>query len=76
MLAYIRAVNVPEGMLVYCQYDGAAPPTNISVLNLGTRLSTWMPRLDRTSIDIEQELQALAAYITKARPPHPNEFRE
>jgi hypothetical protein len=76
MLAYTSPLNVPEGMLVHCQHDGAAPPTNISALNLGTRLSTWMLRLDRTSSHIEQELQALASDITNARLPHPNEFRE
>ena len=65
MLAYTSALNVPEGMLIYCHYDGTAPPTNISVLNLGTRLTTWMLRLDRTPTHIEQELQALAAHITQ-----------
>jgi len=65
MLAYTSALNVPEGMLIYCHHDGTAPPTNISVLNLGTRLTTWMLRLDRTASHIEQELQALAAHITQ-----------
>jgi hypothetical protein len=50
-------------LLIYCYHDGTAPPTNISILNLGTRLSTWMLRLDRSPSHIEQELQALAAHI-------------
>lgn len=65
MLAYTSALNVPEGLLIYCYHDGTAPPTNISILNLGTRLSTWMLRLDRSPSHIEQELQALAAHITQ-----------
>jgi 5-methylcytosine-specific restriction enzyme subunit McrC len=65
MLAYTSALNVPEGLLIYCHHDGTAPSTNINVLNLGTRLSTWMLRLDRSPSHIEQELQALAAHITQ-----------
>lgn len=63
MLAYTSALNVPEGMLIYCHHDGSAPPQDISVRNLGTRLSTWPIRLDRTPSHIEQEFQALAAHI-------------
>jgi 5-methylcytosine-specific restriction enzyme subunit McrC len=62
---YTSALSVPEGMLIYCHHDRTAPPTNVSVLNLGTRLSTWMLRLDRSPSRIELELQALAAHIAQ-----------
>ena len=65
MLAYTSAFDVPEGILIYCHHDGTAPPTDISVLNLGTQLSTWMIRLDRTPSHIEQELQELSAHIAQ-----------
>jgi 5-methylcytosine-specific restriction enzyme subunit McrC len=64
ILAYTSALNVPEGMLIYCQHDGTAPPQQIHVRNLGTRLATWALRLDRTPRHVEQELQALATQIT------------
>jgi 5-methylcytosine-specific restriction enzyme subunit McrC len=65
ILAYASAFNVPEGMLVYCHHDGSAPPQNIRVRHLGTQLSTWPLRLDRTPSHIEQELRALAAHIAE-----------
>ena len=77
ILAYTTALNVPEGMLIYCQHDGSAPPQQIDVRNLGTRLATWALRLDRTPGHVEQELQALAIQITKraeaALPRSPND---
>lgn len=65
ILAYTSALHVPEGMLIYCHHDGSAPPRNIRVRNLGTQLSTWALRLDRTPSHIEQELRALAAHIAQ-----------
>lgn len=65
ILAYASALNLPEGMLIYCQHDGTAPPQQIHVRNLSTRLATWALRLDRTPGHLEQELQALAADIAQ-----------
>ena len=65
ILAYTSALKAPEGMLIYCHHDGSTPPRNVTVRNLGTRLSTWALRFDRTPSHIEQELQALAAHITQ-----------
>ncbi len=65
ILAYTSALKVPEGMLIYCHHDGSAPPRNVTVRNLGTQLSTWALRLDRTPSHIEHELQSLAAHITE-----------
>jgi 5-methylcytosine-specific restriction enzyme subunit McrC len=76
MLAYTSALNAPEGMLIYCHHDGTAPPTNIRVLNLGTRLTTWMLRLGRTPRHIERELQALTPISPNAPYPHPYKFPE
>jgi 5-methylcytosine-specific restriction enzyme subunit McrC len=65
ILAYTSALNAPEGMLIYCHHDGSTPPRNVTVLNLGTQLSTWPLRLDRSPSHIEQELEALAAHISE-----------
>jgi 5-methylcytosine-specific restriction enzyme subunit McrC len=49
ILAYASALNVPEGLLIYCQHDGNLPPRQIDVRNLGTRLATWAVHLDGTA---------------------------
>lgn len=63
LLAYATALNLPEGLLIYCQDDGIAPPRQIEVLNAGTRLRTWALRLDRTPSHVEEELRALANHV-------------
>ena len=63
ILAYASALQVREGLLIYCQHDGNPPAQQINVRNLGTRLATWSLRLDRTPSHVEQELQALAQHI-------------
>jgi 5-methylcytosine-specific restriction enzyme subunit McrC len=60
LLAYTSALNLREGLLIYCQHDGSAPPREVQVRHLGTRLRTWAIRLDRTPSHVEQELQDLA----------------
>ena len=65
LLAYTSALNLPEGLLVYCQHDGSMPPRLVDIRNLGTRLRTWALRLDRTPWHLEQELQALADHVAE-----------
>ena len=62
-------------MLIYCHHDGSAPPRNVTVRNLGTQLSTWALRFDRTPSHIERELQSLAVHITEPRPPRKYQLR-
>jgi 5-methylcytosine-specific restriction enzyme subunit McrC len=63
ILAYATALNVPEGLLIYCQHDGTVPPRHVDVRNLGTRLATWAVHLAGTPGHIEEQLQALARHI-------------
>jgi 5-methylcytosine-specific restriction enzyme subunit McrC len=63
LLAYASALNLPEGLLIYCQDDGIAPPRQIEVLNVGTRLRSWALRLDRTPSHVEDELRELANHL-------------
>lgn len=63
LLAYTAALDLPEGLLVYCQHDGSALPRQIVVQHLRTRLRTWALRLDRTPADVERELRTLATEV-------------
>jgi 5-methylcytosine-specific restriction enzyme subunit McrC len=60
LLAYTVALNLHEGLLIYCQHGGTTPPREIEVRSLKTRLRTWAVRLDRTPQHIEAEMRALA----------------
>jgi 5-methylcytosine-specific restriction enzyme subunit McrC len=63
LLAYLTALNQDEGLLIYCQHDGTAPPGEVVVRHLEKRLRTWAIRLDRSPQHIEQELSRLAEHI-------------
>lgn len=63
ILAYTRALDVPAGMLIYCQRDGDAPPTSITVGAHQTRLDTSALALTGTPADIEHRVQTLANQI-------------
>jgi 5-methylcytosine-specific restriction enzyme subunit McrC len=63
ILAYATALDVPEGMLIYCQRDGSSPPKDIKVGKLGTRLVTVAIGLSGTPEDVEQRLRGLASHI-------------
>lgn len=63
ILAYTRALDVPAGMLIYCQRDGNAPPTAITVGAQQTRLDTWALTLSGSPADIESRLRDLASQI-------------
>jgi len=60
ILAYTRALDVPAGMLIYCQRDGDAPPRAITVGTHQTRLDTSALTLNGTPADIEHRLKGLA----------------
>jgi 5-methylcytosine-specific restriction enzyme subunit McrC len=65
ILAYTRALDVPAGMLIYCQRDGNAPPTAITVGVQQTRLDTWALTLSGSPEDIERRLGHLAEQIIR-----------
>jgi 5-methylcytosine-specific restriction enzyme subunit McrC len=60
ILAYATALGVPEGMLIYCQCGGMAPPRDVRVRNLGTRLRTWPVDLSGGPADVDLQLLRLA----------------
>ncbi len=65
ILAYTAALDLPEGLLIYCQHDATAPPQQVDVRNLDTRLRTWAVRLDRSPDHVEEELRELADHIVE-----------
>jgi 5-methylcytosine-specific restriction enzyme subunit McrC len=58
ILAYAATLGIPEGMLIYCQRDGAAPPRDVEVRILGTRLRTWMVDFSGSRTQVERQMQA------------------
>lgn len=63
LLAYTTALDVPEGVLVYCQNDGATPPQEIVVLNSEKRLQTHALTLAGGPTDLDAKIQMLADWI-------------
>ncbi len=64
LLAYTTALDVPEGVLVYCHDDGSAPQS-IVVEHIGTRLFVRGIRLDGTPTDLDNQLRDLADWIVQ-----------
>ena len=63
LLAYTSALDLDEGLLIYCQHDGAVPPQEVSVRHLGKRLRTRAIQLDGPPTDVEQQMRTLAQDI-------------
>ncbi|MGH9290900.1 MAG: McrC family protein [Acidimicrobiales bacterium] len=70
LLAYTAALDVPEGVLVYCRHDGATP-TDIEVAHVQKRLRVWPVSLSGTPAAIDAELDRLAADIAARVRAHP-----
>ena len=75
ILAYTSALRVPEGMLIYCHHDGSAPPRNVTVRNLGTRLSTWALRFDLPPATSSMNSSHWPRTSPNARPPRKYQLR-
>ena len=62
--AYAAALNLREGLLIYCRSDGQTPPREVRVRHGGLSLRTWLVRLDEAPAAIEADLRRLAEEIT------------
>jgi 5-methylcytosine-specific restriction enzyme subunit McrC len=61
LLAYCTALDLPEGVLVYCQHDGSAPPQRVVVRGPGGRtLRTVAVRLDGSPGFVDEQLAQVA----------------
>ena len=69
ILAYTRALDVPGGMLIYCQRDGEAPARSIAVGIHQTCLDTWALELSGKPADLEDRVKHLAKRIAELANP-------
>jgi 5-methylcytosine-specific restriction enzyme subunit McrC len=67
LLAYTTAMNLPEGVLIYCQDDGLAPEREVVVRHAGKRLWTYPLPLAGSPKDVERAVDDLAAWIVQRR---------
>lgn len=65
LLAYSTALDLDQGLLIYCQHDGVAPPRHVTVRHGGPRLSTWAVRLDGSPADVELQMRDLAQFVAE-----------
>jgi 5-methylcytosine-specific restriction enzyme subunit McrC len=60
LLAYVTALALPAGLLIYCQADGDVPPRRVSVRHTGQVLESHALRLDGSIRAIEDGIEELA----------------
>jgi 5-methylcytosine-specific restriction enzyme subunit McrC len=65
LLAYTTALRLREGVLIYCQVDGEAPPRLVEVRHTGARLCTYALHLAGTPAVVEESLAELAEWIAE-----------
>ncbi|WP_259849913.1 McrC family protein [Brachybacterium muris] len=63
LLAYTTALDLPEGVLIYCRGKGEEPERAVTVKNTGKRLIVWSVDLSGSVGQVEQEVAALAERI-------------
>lgn len=67
LLAYATALNLPEGLLVYCRHaDDENDSRTVTVRNVGTKLALRSLDLSGPPEQVEQELKVLAESIAAA----------
>lgn len=65
LLAYTAALDLPEGVLIYFQHDGALPPDEIVVSQVGKRLRTFALDLAGDLNDVERAIEDLADWVAE-----------
>jgi 5-methylcytosine-specific restriction enzyme subunit McrC len=63
LLAYTTAMNLPEGLLIYCQADDDAPEREVTVRYAGKRLWTYSIPLAGRPAEVERGVADLAGWI-------------
>jgi len=64
LLAYTTALDLPEGVLVYCQdAEAPVPPKVVTVRHAGKRLHSWALTLAGGPAQLDREIDDLAAWI-------------
>ena len=63
LLAYTTALDLPEGVLIYCQTDGGKPAGEITVRYAGKRLHVRAMDLSGSPAEVGEEIERLADWI-------------
>ena len=63
LLAYTTALDLPEGLLIYCLADGGRPEGFVTVRHAGKRLHTKAIDLTGPSSAVAEEISGLAGWI-------------
>lgn len=70
LLAYTTALDLPEGVLIYCLADGGAPSSAVTVRHAGKVLHTRAIDLTGPPDTVAQEVEHLADWIAERARPH------
>ena len=65
LLAYTTAMDLPEGLLIYCQADGDAPDREVVARHTTKRLRTHAIDLSGTPDEVEDAVERLADLVWK-----------
>lgn len=63
LLAYTTALDLPEGVLIYCQADGGRPAREVTVRHAGKRLHVRAVNLSGSTAEVAREIEDLAIWI-------------
>ncbi len=65
LLAYTTALDLPEGVLIYCMADGGEPESTITVRHAGKLLHTLAIDLSGPPTDVTEEIAKAATWINQ-----------
>lgn len=65
LLAYTTALDLPEGVLIYCLADGGSPESSVTVRHAGKVLHTRALDLTGSPAEVDTEVEALADWIAE-----------
>jgi 5-methylcytosine-specific restriction enzyme subunit McrC len=65
LLAYTTALDLPEGVLIYCLADGGVPERSVTVRHAGKVLHTRAIDLTGEPAAVAAEIEALADWIAE-----------
>ena len=63
LLAYTTALDLPEGVLIYCRTEGGKPAREVIVRHAGKRLHVRAVNLSGSPSKVANEIEELAAWI-------------
>ena len=63
LLAYTTALDLPEGVLIYCRAEGGKPAREVMVRHAGKRLHVRAVNLSGSPSEVANEIEELAAWI-------------